>query len=287
MTNHDFPILNFQLLCVVGCYRAAVDLLPSSRYPVPRLGLAKPLIYMLDVIEKLLILQDRDRKIRRVNGELAHIGPQRQAFQARAAEAQHALEAAKNRLKQLESDRKALELDIEAKKQLIVRYANQQLETRKNDEYRALAHEIDTCKADIFKIEDKEIELMEEAEAVQREFVRATQASGQARDLMEDQLEQLATREQNLNKELAELETNREELFNAVDESARGRYERLVRNKGENVVVGVQHGVCGGCHMRLPPQLMVQCQAQQELVTCSNCGRILYYTRDMDLAVAE
>ena len=24
-----------------------------------------------------------------------------------------------------------------------------------------------------------------------------------------------------------------------------------------------------------------------ELVTCSNCGRILYYTRDMDLAVAE
>jgi uncharacterized protein len=52
-------------------------------------------------------------------------------------------------------------------------------------------------------------------------------------------------------------------------------------------VVGVQHGVCGGCHMRLPPQLVVQCQACKELVTCSNCGRILYYTRDMDLAVTE
>jgi predicted nucleic acid-binding Zn-ribbon protein len=60
-----------------------------------------------------------------------------------------------------------------------------------------------------------------------------------------------------------------------------------VKNKGTNVIVGVQHGVCGGCHMKLPAQIMVSTQAEQEIVTCSNCGRILYYTRDMDLAVAE
>ena len=242
---------------------------------------------MLDAIEKLLILQDRDRKIRRVKGELAHIEPERQMFQSRATEAQAELEAAKGRVKQLESDRKALELEVETKKQLIARYANQQLQTRKNEEYRALSHEIDTCKGEIFKIEDKEIELMELAEAAHRQILLATKANEQARRLMEDQLSQLAAREQNLKKELAELTTNREELASAVDELARARYERMVRSKGENVVVGVQHGVCGGCHMRLPPQLLVQCQGQQELVTCSNCGRILYYTRDMDLAVAE
>jgi predicted nucleic acid-binding Zn-ribbon protein len=86
---------------------------------------------------------------------------------------------------------------------------------------------------------------------------------------------------------LGELESNRGEMAAAVDDSARGRYERLIKSKGENVVVGVQHGVCGGCHMRLPAQILVTCQGQQELVSCTNCGRILYYTRDMDLAVAE
>jgi len=242
---------------------------------------------MLDVVEKLLILQDRDRKLHRLKGELSHIAPERQMFQARAAEAHAALEQAKTRVKQTESDRKALELEVEGKKQLIERYANQQLQTRKNEEYRALAHEIETCKADIFKIEDQEIALMEQAEVAQQEVARATQAANQARKLMEDQLGQLAAREQNLKRELAELETNREDLAAAVDESARARYERLLRSKGENVVVGVQHGVCGGCHMRLPPQLLVQCQAQQELIACSNCGRILYYTRDMDLALSE
>lgn len=242
---------------------------------------------MFEAIEKLLILQDRDRRIRRLEAELARIEPERQVFQTRASEAQTTLENVRIRVKQLESERKALELEVETKKQQIERYANQQLQTRKNEEYRALAHEIETCKADIFKIEDLEIGLMEQAEETQKQAVRATQSANEARKLMEEQLAQLGAREQNLRQELAELKKNREELAGAVDESARARYERLVRNKGESVVVGVQHGVCGGCHMRLPPQLLVQCQAQQELVSCSNCGRILYYTRDMDLAVAE
>jgi len=242
---------------------------------------------MLESIEKLLILQDRDRKIRRVMGELAHIEPERQSLLARTSGTQAALDQAKTRVKQIESDRKNLELEVETKKQQIIRYANQQLQTRKNEEYRALTHEIDTCKADIFNIENKEIELMEQAEVAQKEVVQATRAAQEARTLMEDQVRQLNGREENLKKELASLQENRQELAAAVPESDRARYERLFKNKGEQVVVGVQHGVCGGCHMRLPPQLLISCQADKELVTCSNCGRILYYTPDMDLAFVE
>jgi hypothetical protein len=242
---------------------------------------------MQESIEKLLILQDRDQKIRREQGELARIEPERQALKAKAAAAQTELENAKLRIKQIESARKDLELEIESKKQMIARYANQQLQTRKNEEYRALTHEIDTCKAAIFQTENQEIELMEQAEATQKELLLATQALSEARKLVDGQVAQLDDREQNLNKELAELEANREQLASAVDVSARDRYERLLRSKGENVVVGVEHGVCGGCHMKLPPQLLVSCQAEKELVGCSNCGRILYYSRDMDLAVAE
>lgn len=242
---------------------------------------------MLEMIERLLILQDRDRKIGREQGELARIDPERQALKAKAANAQAALETAKLRVKQIESTRKDLELEVDVKKQMITRYANQQLQTRKNEEYRALSHEIETCKAAIFKIEDQEIELMEQTEAAQKEIGRATQVANDTRKLVAEQVAQLDAREENLRKELAELQANREALASAVDENARSRYERLVKSKGENVVVGVQHGVCGGCHMKLPPQLLVTCQAEKELVSCSNCGRILYYTRDMDLAVTE
>jgi len=242
---------------------------------------------MLEAIEKLLILQDRDRKIRRVQEELSHIGPKRETLRAKAATAQTQLDAAKNRVKQIETERKRLELDVEGQKSQIEKYANQQLQTRKNEEYRALAHEIDTCKAAIVKIEDQEIGLMEQGEAVQKEIARATQESNETKKLVETQVAELDQREANLKQELADLQQGRAELAAAVEEVARARYERLLRSKGDNVVVGVHHGVCGGCHMKLPAQILVTCQGQREIVACINCGRILYYTRDMALAGAE
>ncbi|MSU58038.1 MAG: hypothetical protein EXS35_07645 [Pedosphaera sp.] len=242
---------------------------------------------MLEAIEKLLVLQDRDRKIRRIESELAHVEPERQTFKGRTVATQAQLESAKLRGRQIESDRKQLELDVEAKKTQIERYANQQLQTRKNEEYRALAHEIDTCKADITRIEDQEIELMEKAEQTAKDVARFTHEFEAAKKLADDQVGQLGDREKNLQKELAELQSNRAELAAAVEDGVRGRYERLVKSKGENILVGVNHGVCGGCHMKLPPQTLVACQAEQEVITCTNCGRILYFTRDMERAVAD
>ena len=242
---------------------------------------------MLDVIEKLLVLQDCDRNILQVESELSRIESESEMFNSRAAGAQAGLDTAKNRVKQIESDRKKLELDVEAKKSQIEKYALQQFQTKKNDEYRALAHEIETCKQDIVKLEDQQLELMEKAEAAQKDVAAANKASAEARKVTDGQIAELSKRGENLKKDLAELQTKRAQLLEAVDESARSRYERLLKNKGASVVVGVQHGVCGGCHMRLPTQILVTCQAQQEIVTCINCGRILYYTRDMELVVAD
>jgi predicted nucleic acid-binding Zn-ribbon protein len=242
---------------------------------------------MLEVIEKLLILQDRDRKITRLRAELNNIGPERQALQSRSAESQAALEASKQRGKQIESDRKKLELDADSKKQAIEKYSLQQFQTKKNEEYRSLAHEIETARAAIVKLEDQQLELMEQAEASQRQVTVSTAAAGEGKKVADKLLADLAAREENLEKELAELESNRDELAAAVDEGVLPRYDRLRKSKGETVVVGVAHGVCGGCHMKLQRQVVVSCQGDQEIVTCPNCSRILYYTRDMSLAVAD
>jgi predicted nucleic acid-binding Zn-ribbon protein len=242
---------------------------------------------MLETIEKLLVLQDRDRKINRVQQELAFISPERESLRAKASTTQAQLDAAKTRVKQIESERKRLEIDVESKKTQIEKYANQQLQTRKNEEYRALAQEIEHCKAEITKIEDGEIELMEKAEAAQKEVLRAMADASEAKKQVENQVAELDKREQNLKKELAELQQGRTELAGAVDETVRLRYERLLKNKGDNVIVGINHGVCGGCHMKLPPQILVSCRGQKEIVACSNCGRILYYSRDMELTAVD
>jgi predicted nucleic acid-binding Zn-ribbon protein len=238
-------------------------------------------------IEKLLILQDRDQKILRLRELLARIQPDRETLLSQTNAAQAAVAAAKARAKQIENDRKQREIEVEAKKQQIGRYSLQQFQTKKNEEYRALAHEIDTCKAQIVELEDAQLELMEQAEASQREILAASRQEAELQKMSQAQLRDLADREQSLSAELAQLEGNRDQIKIGVDEQILHRYERLLKMKGGSVIVGIEHGVCGGCHMRFPVQLLVSCQAERELVTCPNCGRILYYSSDMDLAVSD
>jgi len=242
---------------------------------------------MLSVIENLLVLQDRDRKIQRVETELHHLGPERLALQGRADATRHALDTARTGAKQIETDRKRLELDADAKKQQIEKYSVQQFQTKKNEEYKALSHEIDNCKKVISELEDQQLELMEQADAVAKQVASATAAFNDAQKQIASQLATIDDREKRLTKELADLRADYVNLEAAVDESVRDRYRRLRKQKGGSTVVGIEHSTCGGCHMKLPIQIVLQCQGEQEIVTCTNCGRILYYTRQMDLASTD
>jgi len=242
---------------------------------------------MLSVIENLLILQDRDRKILRLKAEIAKIDPERKASGSKSAQSQAALENVKTRAKQVESERKRLELEADGKKQQIAKYSNQQLQTKKNEEYRALTNEIANCKREIGHLEDQQLDLMAQAELVQKDVVEATRIATQFKQEMDRQGAELSSREVALKKQLVELESSRESLTKDIDESSLSRYERLLKNKGENVIVGVEHGVCGGCHMKLPTQILVTIKGVSDLLCCPNCGRLLYFRRDMDMTIKD
>ena len=240
---------------------------------------------MLDVIEQLLVLQDRDQTIMRLEEELARVEPERKALLGNADSSKNALDQARKAAQQVESQRKDLELEVESKKKQIERYASQQLETRKNEEYQALNKEIDNCKASIDAIEDQELELIETYDVKVKEVEAAEKVAKEAQARADEQVALLEEREANQKKEKIKVEAERAELAAKVDETVLSRYDRLLQRKRNKVVVGVNRGVCGGCHMSLPTQTQVQCKAQKEIVNCPNCGRIVYYTRDMELTV--
>jgi predicted nucleic acid-binding Zn-ribbon protein len=240
---------------------------------------------MLDVIEQLLVLQDRDQKIMRLEEELARVEPERNALLGNADSSKNALELARKVAQQVESQRKDLELEVESRKKQIDRYASQQLETRKNEEYQALSKEIENCKTAIEALEDQELELMEAYDVKLKQVAEADRVAKEAQARADEQVVKLEERESSQKKEKAEVEAERAQLATKVDEALLSRYDRLLQRKRNKVVVGVNRGVCGGCHMSLPTQIQVQCKAQKEMVNCPNCGRIVYYTRDMELTV--
>lgn len=242
---------------------------------------------MLNVLTKLLVLQERDRQILRIQGELANLEPQRAMLNSMLSSAQNGLESARTKLKHIEAERNKSELEVNTQKQSIEKYSLQQYQTKKNDEYRAFGHQIETCRKVISAQEDVQLDLMEKAEAVQKELAAAAVVAKGAQTDVETKIKNLAQREDNFKKELAQLQSDRTELAKAVDENVRVRYERLLKQKGDKAIVGVAHSVCGGCHMQLPPQVIISCQSEAEPVQCPNCGRILYCTPDMELTPAD
>lgn len=237
---------------------------------------------MLDVIKKLIVLQDRDQKIFRTKTELESIEPQRTAMRAKMSTHESILENAKNQSNHVESERKDLENEVSSKKDQINKYSQQQLETKKNEEYKALNNQIAGCKKIISELEDKQLELMEKADEVEVFVEESKKEAAEFKANIDVQIEKMDVREKELQGELDVLKSDRGELADAVKTPALRLYDRLLKVKPDPVVGVTTENICGGCHMLMPVQVVVSCRQDQDLVNCPNCGRILYFTEEAD-----
>jgi uncharacterized protein len=228
-------------------------------------------------VEQLLILQDRDQKIKRIRTELRTVPQQRASLEAQLNASASALDAAKQRAQQIERDKKKLELDIGTRTETINRLRTQQYETRKNEEFRAMGNEIERYQKEISAIEDQELELMEQADKVKIEVADAEKHVTAARASVAGQMKDLEDKTATLEARLKEISAEREQIASTIDEDVLDRFNRLFASKGDAAVVALEHEVCTGCHMKVPAQLAHRARAGKELVNCTQCGRILYW----------
>jgi uncharacterized protein len=227
-------------------------------------------------LEQLLVLQDRQQKIKQIQTEIRNLPLQRQNLEAQLAASAAALGAVKHKAQHLEMDRKTLELDAGTRRESINRLKTQQYETRKNDEFRAMANEIERYEKEIQSIEDQELELMDQAEKLKTEASAEEKKSTSARESIGRQMTDLDQRATALNTRLKELTLERNELAVKIDEDLLSRFERLFASKGDAAIVALEHEVCTGCHMKLTTQTAHRVRNGKEIVSCEQCGRILY-----------
>lgn len=231
---------------------------------------------MLDVIEKLLALQDRDQRLKAFQTELTHIPEERKSREKQIADSAARLEESRTRVKQIEVEKRNLETEAQAKRDGIARYKQQQLQTRKNEEYSALAHEIETAEKVIRTIEDQELELMDEAEKLKPAVAEAEKVHAAEKEKIEQILTGLTDKKTNLDARVSEIKSDRTRLSEGIDEDVLELYERLFKTKQGTVVVPLEHDVCMGCHMKVTSQTSVLLKAQKDIVHCPQCGRMLY-----------
>ena len=230
---------------------------------------------MLPEIEKLLVLQDRDRKIRTLKQELKFAPLERKSLEEKLAATLQNFETAKLKGKEIEVDRKKLENEAQAKRDSIAKFQTQKFQTRKNEEFQALNNEIKRYESDIETIEDHELELMESAEKMKAAIAGADREAQAVKAQVERQLADIAAKTTAVEGQLKELEAERAALAAQADEDLLDTFNRLFTNKTE-AVVALEHDVCTGCHMKVTAQISVRVRGAREITHCEQCGRILY-----------
>jgi uncharacterized protein len=227
-------------------------------------------------LEQLLVLQDRQQKIKQIQTEVETLPLQKKSLEAQLAASVAGVEVLKQNARKVEMDRKKLELDVGTRNESISRLKTQQYQTRKNDEFQAIGHEIERYENEIRKIEDEELELMIEADKLKADLGVEEKKATTVRESVTRQTADLEAKSKTLESRLEELTKERGEIAGKIDEDLLGRFERLFKSKGDAVVVPLEHEVCTGCHMKVTTQTAHRAKAGKEIVSCDNCGRILY-----------
>ena len=228
-------------------------------------------------LEPIVALQKKDRRLIKLMREIRDIPQRKSDIEAQLAGSAQKLEVARDSRKHTETSLKELELEVETLKERITKYKNQQMEAKTNDQYRAFVKEIGAVESEISALEDREIVLMESLEKGKAIEAECEEKLNGEKAGIADELGELDDRSAELTERLESMKADRARAAEQCDKSILEKYTRIMNNKRDFAVVMVEPGGhCGGCHMKLPPQVTNDARNPTKIVGCNFCGRIVY-----------
>lgn len=231
------------------------------------------------VLEKLLILQDRDGKRLGLEAQVKAVPRDIAAVEQRIAAEKAAIETSKQELRELETKKKLLETEIGSAEGKLAKYRTQQSQVRKNDEYQALGHEIETVTGIIGGFEEQELEVMYGIDEARKRFAAAEAELKANIAGHEARIRTLRERAGSLAAELQVMQGEVAAARSPLGEPELKLYDRIV-TKGLPAVVAIRGGKCGGCHLKVSNEVESAARGKGsdgKLAACDQCGRLVYW----------
>jgi predicted nucleic acid-binding Zn-ribbon protein len=229
-------------------------------------------------LDRLIRLQQLDSTIEEARRKIA-AHPQRLAdADARLNDAKDRVAAAKDRLKNNTDVRRALEKDVALYQGRISKFKDQQAAVKTNKEYQALGHEMETAAHGLSAVEEKVLEQMLEADAITADIKHAEGALTKEQKDVEAEKAALARELSVVEAQLSEATTARAALLADTDPRLVALFAQVAqKRKGVAICTATRDGLCSVCHVRLRPQIFQLVRANDSIIQCDSCQRILYY----------
>ncbi len=229
-------------------------------------------------LERLIQLQHFESRIEESKRTIASHPERVAAADARLNAAQQVVDAAKQRLKESQEARRALEKDAALYQGRLTKFKEQLSAVKTNREYQAMQHEIETAPLVGGAAEEKVLERMMESDGIAAEIKQAeTALAAQQKEIAAERkalAEELAATE----KTLQETTEKRAALVKELEPRLVMLFGQVARmRKGVALSSATRDGLCSACHVRLRPHVFQQVRQNDSIIQCDSCNRILYY----------
>jgi predicted nucleic acid-binding Zn-ribbon protein len=237
---------------------------------------------ILTTLKKLVDLQKIDKEIYRLNRDLeeqpGHLARLKEQFESKQVH----LKKLEENLKTVQVSRNTLEVDLQAKEDAIAKANTQLSQIKTNKEYTAKLSEIESIKSDKSIIEEKILKLYDEADIVKASVVQEKKVLAQEEQSYISRKKELEDSMKEIEDRVKVLQGQKAQMTPDVDRTILSRYDRIVAHKAGVAIVPVTGGVCHGCFMNVPAQVINEIKSHKEIIYCEICSRILYLEEDIN-----
>ncbi len=189
-------------------------------------------------------------------------------------------------LSQLRAESKAMRVAAD-QKQLQLKAGEQKIKDHRaklnaaasNREYQILREQIAADEMTNSVLEDEIIEALEKVDQFQAKLAAAEAALAAARQKAQQVQQETQRRQPLIQGDLKRLERELKECEASLPPTVREVYTRVVRQKGEDALAGVEGDFCSGCHTQVPLNVQAEIRLSHPSF-CKTCGRLLYLPED-------
>jgi predicted nucleic acid-binding Zn-ribbon protein len=232
---------------------------------------------MLPDLERLILLQDIERRSAAAARIVADAPGTLAALATTLANAKAGVESAKSALADNQVARRALERDLQTAQQRLEKYKDQTMAVKTNEEFHAMQHQIAAVKADIDRLEGSILEVMMTADGLQGRLAAAEATlKTQTASVAAQQATVSADRDANA-AVVAACAAERAALVAQMTPSVVATFDKVARQRTGVGIARAEQERCVVCQVRLRPMVFSAVKRNDTIVQCDSCQRILYF----------
>jgi len=228
-------------------------------------------------IHELIVLQKVDDEILNLQKVVDEAPKKVSAVEERLQIQKNQQAELKNKIDLLTEQDKKLTREIEEDDAKIKKSKNKLMMVENSREYHAMMREMDNLEKTNRMREEEKLALEEDLSSQQNLLGTVDAEVQRLEQELKEMQENLEINLSDARARLEKLQQDRENACQDIPKPILSRYE-FIRSRLHNpVIVAVQDGVCTGCYISIPPQSFIELQKGEQILSCPNCQRLIYW----------